>query len=191
MLIFCSFCSLPSQSQGPDSLLRFCSEALFGAQRQVVLPLRGCFQALLSGCTILSIISCSSFALSRSTWADQGAHRERCWFCICLGHVQDSTALQPFPTRKASCASFAQWQVPTPSSGLQHLHLMWCVLQQQFRKCSAICTMASGGLVGIFTILCFVPCSQGLLRNVDDSSGGVPLGTAFLPPLPIPSFVFC
>ena len=33
MLIFCGFRSLPSQSQVPDSLLRLCSEALFGAQR--------------------------------------------------------------------------------------------------------------------------------------------------------------
>ena len=33
-----------------------------GAQSRVALPRRGCFQALLSGCTILPIISCSSFA---------------------------------------------------------------------------------------------------------------------------------
>ena len=65
MLIFCDFRSLPSQSQVPDSLLSLCSEALFGAQRRVVLPLRGGFQALLSGCTILPIISCSSVALSK------------------------------------------------------------------------------------------------------------------------------
>ena len=65
MLIFCGFCSLPSQSQVPDSLLRPSLEALFGAQRRVVLPLRGGFQALLSGCTILPIISCSSVALSK------------------------------------------------------------------------------------------------------------------------------
>ena len=65
MLISCGFRSLPSQSQVPDSLLRLCSEALFGAQRRVVLPLRGGFQALLSGCTILPIISCSSVALSK------------------------------------------------------------------------------------------------------------------------------
>ena len=63
--LFCSFCSLPSQCQVQDSLLRLCSEALFGAQRRVVLPLRGCFQAVLSGCTMLPIISCSSFALSK------------------------------------------------------------------------------------------------------------------------------
>ena len=56
MLIFCSFCCLPSQSQRSDSLLRLCLEALFGAQSRVVLPRRGCFQALLSGCTILPII---------------------------------------------------------------------------------------------------------------------------------------
>ena len=65
MLIFCGFRSLPSQSQVPDSLLRLCSEALFGAQRRVVLLLRGGFQVLLSGCTILPIISCSSVALSK------------------------------------------------------------------------------------------------------------------------------
>ena len=65
MLIFCGFRSLPSQSQVLDSLLRLCSEALFHAKRRVVLPLRGGFQALLSRCTILPIISCSSVALSK------------------------------------------------------------------------------------------------------------------------------
>ena len=89
MLIFCSFCCLPSQSQRSDSLLKLCLEALFGAQSRVALPRRGCFQALLSGCTILRIISCSSFARFKYlqmavNMQDQGAHREGCWFCICL-----------------------------------------------------------------------------------------------------------
>ena len=65
MLIFCGFRSLPSQSQVPDALLRFCSGALFGAQRRVVLPLIGGFQALLDRCTILPIISSSSVAPSK------------------------------------------------------------------------------------------------------------------------------
>ena len=39
-----------------------------------------------------------------------------------------------------------------------------------------------------FFALCLV--CQGLPRNVDDSSGLVPLGTAFLPPLPSPGCVF-
>ena len=33
MLIFCGYRNLFSQSQVPDSFLRLCSEALFGAQR--------------------------------------------------------------------------------------------------------------------------------------------------------------
>ena len=45
-------------------------------------------------------------------------------------------------------------------------------------------------LLAFLATLCFVLCSQGLLGNVDDSFGGVPLGTAFLPPLPTPCFVF-
>ena len=49
MLIFCSFRNLPSQSQVRTSLLRLCSEALFGAQKRVVLPLKTGFQALLEG----------------------------------------------------------------------------------------------------------------------------------------------
>ena len=65
MLIFCGFRGLSSQSQVPHSLLRLCLEALFGAQRRVVLPLRGGFQALLGRCTILPIISCSSVAVSK------------------------------------------------------------------------------------------------------------------------------
>ena len=58
MLIFCNVCCMPSQSQRSDSLLKLCLEALFGAQSRVALPRRGCFQALLIGCTILPIISC-------------------------------------------------------------------------------------------------------------------------------------
>ena len=54
-----------SCAQRSDSLLRLCLEALFGTQSRVALPRRGCFQALLSGCTILPIISCSSFAVSK------------------------------------------------------------------------------------------------------------------------------
>ena len=40
----------------------------------------------------------------------------------------------------------------------------------------------------LFFALCLV--LQDSLGNVDDSSGGVPLGIAFLPPLPTPGFVF-
>ena len=65
MLIFCSFCCPPSQSNCSGSLLKLCLEASFGAQSRVALPRRVCFQALLSGCTDLLIISCSSFARSK------------------------------------------------------------------------------------------------------------------------------
>ena len=65
MIIFCSVCYLPSLSQRSKSLLKLCLEALFGAQSRVVLPRRAFFQTLVSGWTILSIISCSSFALSK------------------------------------------------------------------------------------------------------------------------------
>ena len=66
MLILCGFCSLSSQSQVPNSLLKLCSEALFGAQRRVVLPLRSGFQRVLSRCSVLPIISCTSVALSKN-----------------------------------------------------------------------------------------------------------------------------
>ena len=62
MFIFCGFSSPPSQSQHSHSLVKLYLEALFGAQSRVALPRRGCFQSLLSGCTILPIISCSNFA---------------------------------------------------------------------------------------------------------------------------------
>ena len=43
-------------------------------------------------------------------------------------------------------------------------------------------------------ILCYSLLScrifQGLLNNVDDSSGGLPLGAAFLSPLPTPALRF-
>ena len=120
MLIFCSLCCLPSQSQRSDSLLKLCLEALFGAQSQVALPRRGCFQPLLSGCTILPMMSCSSFARFKYLQV----HTERDAGSVFVWHFQKSTAFYPFSTKKASCASVAQWHVPTPSSGLHHLHVM-------------------------------------------------------------------
>ena len=56
-----------------------------------------------------------------------------------------------------------------------------------FCTCSTICSRLVGISLAFFA-LCLV--LQGPLRLVDDSSGGVPLGIAFLPPLPTPSFVF-
>ena len=51
MLIFAfAVCPVSPNTQIPCSDV--CLEALFGAQRRVVLPRSGCFQALLSGCTI-------------------------------------------------------------------------------------------------------------------------------------------
>ena len=152
MLIFCGFRSLPSQSQVPDSLLRLCSEALFGAQRQVVLPLRRGFQALLSGCTILPIISCSSVAVSTCLQM-MGQHRTtRVHTARDAGSVfvwvmsKNPWHSSPLSTTKASCASVAQWQVPTPSSGLHYPSSSWSV------KCTATALqkvhLAPGNLVG-------------------------------------------
>ena len=88
MLIFCSLCCLPSQSQRSDSLLKLCLEALFGAQSRVALPRRACFQPLLSGCTILPIISCSSFA--RFKYLE--VHTGRDAVSVFVWHFQKSTA---------------------------------------------------------------------------------------------------
>ena len=88
MLIFCSLCCLPSQSQRSDSLLKLCLEALFGAQSRVALPRRGCFQPLLSGCTILPIISCSSFARFKYLQVHTGSDAAS----VFVWHFQKSTA---------------------------------------------------------------------------------------------------
>ena len=88
MLIFCSLCCLPSQSQRSDCLLKLCLEALFGAQSRVALPHRACFQPLLSGCTILPIISCSSFA--RFKYLE--VHTGRDAASVFVWHFQKSTA---------------------------------------------------------------------------------------------------
>ena len=55
-----------------------------------------------------------------------------------------------------------------------------------FCKCSAICS----GLVDSLLLFAFCLVLQDSLGNVDDSSVGVSLGIAFLPPLPSPGFVF-
>ena len=128
MLIFCSFCCLPSQSQRSDSLLRLWLEALFGAQSRVVLPRRGCFQALLSGCTILPIISCSIFALSnifrwRSTWMGQGAHREGCWFGICLACPKVASKKRLPPAAPPHACVMHCMHPPTPSHPSCHFCL--------------------------------------------------------------------
>ena len=88
MLIFCSLCCLPSQSQRSDCLLKLCLEALLGAQSRVALPHRACFQPLLSGCTILPIISCSSFA--RFKYLE--VHTGRDAASVFVWHFQKSTA---------------------------------------------------------------------------------------------------
>ena len=112
--IFCGFRSLPSQSQVPDCLLRLCSEALFGAQRRLVLPLRRGFQALLSRCTILPMISCSSVALSkclqmvsqhRPTRVHTGRDARSVFVWVMSKNPWHSS---PCPQTKASCASVAQ-----------------------------------------------------------------------------------
>ena len=69
------------------------------------------------------MLKCCSFQMSSYGWstkAEQDAHEEGCWLCICFGHVQQSMALQPLSTAKASCASVAQGQVPAPSSWLHY-----------------------------------------------------------------------
>ena len=135
MLTFCSFCCLPRQSQHSDSLLTICLEALFVGPRRWVLPGRGCFQALLSGCTIFAhnfMLKFCSFQIS----SDGGQHEQtkvhtrRDAGSVFVWHVQQSTAFSLFSTRKASCASFPMGHVPTPSSGLHHLHKTQCVMQQ-------------------------------------------------------------
>ena len=124
MFIFCGFCTLPCPSQ-------FRSETFFGAQRRVVLPLRGSFQALPRRCTNLGIISWSTVALSQclqivGQHRSTRAHTRREWCCICLGHIPKSMAVGPLSTTIASCAPFAQWQVPTPSLGsiIHHPHVI-------------------------------------------------------------------
>ena len=159
MLIFCSFCCLPSQSQRSDSLLRLCLEALFGAQSRVALPRRGCFQALLSGCTILAIISCSSFALSkifrwRSTWKDQGAHREGCWFCICLACPKIHGIFALLHKEGVLCIICT---VACPDT------IKWVTSSSRNVACTATAHSASAQpsapvLLAFFTVLCFLPC---------------------------------
>ena len=69
-------------------MLKLCLEALFGAQSRVALPHRACFQPLLSGCTILPIISCSSFA--RFKYLE--VHTGRGAASVFVWHFQKSTA---------------------------------------------------------------------------------------------------
>ena len=65
---FLHFLRLSRSAQSVPSsrfLAQLCSEALFGAQRGVVLPPGSSFQALLNWCTILPITSCSSVAFPK------------------------------------------------------------------------------------------------------------------------------
>ena len=106
---FVHFLRLSQSAQSVPSS-RFLAQTIIRCTKTSSLPLRGGFQALLSRCTSLPIISCSSVALSKCLQM-MGQHRptrEGCWFCICLGHVQKSMALQPLSTTKACCASVAQ-----------------------------------------------------------------------------------
>ena len=161
MLIFCGFRSLPSQSQVPDSLLRLCSQALFCAQRRVVLPLRGGFQALLSGCTILPIISCSSVALSKCLQM-VGQHRPT---RVHTGRDAGSVfvwVMSKNPRHSSPCAQgrrlvhqFRSGRFLCHQVGciIHHPHLCKVYCNSTFGKCSAICTMASDNLAGSSVML--------------------------------------
>ena len=166
MLFFCSFCYLPSQSQHSNSLLKLCLEALFGAQSRVALPPRGCFQALLGGCTILPIISCSSFALFKyvqwpSTWMDQGAHREGCWFCICLAFPKNHGILALLHPEGVLCIICT---VACPDA------IKWVTSSSRNVVCTTTACSASAQpsapvLLAFFTVLCFVPCFAGFAEE--------------------------
>ena len=128
MLIFCSFCCLPSQSQRSDSLLRLWLEALFGAQSRVVLPRRGCFQALLSGCTILPIISCSSFALSKYLQMAVNMDGPRCaqggmLVRYLFGMSKNGIKKKITPCSAPSCMCHALHASPPPSHRFCHFCL--------------------------------------------------------------------
>ena len=64
---------------------------------------------------------------------------------------------------------------------------MQCVLQQHVLQVLSHLLRCCWHSLPFFA-LCLI--LQRSLRNVDGSSGGAPLGTAFLPPLPTPGFVF-
>ena len=157
MLIFCSFCCLPSQSQRSDSLLRFCLEALFGAQSRVALPRRGCFQAILSGCTILPIISCSSFALSK--YLQMAVNMDGPW-CTQGGMLVLYLFGMSKNPRHFSLSPQGRRLVHHLHSGMFRRHQVGYIIftycsvycNGTFYKCSAICS----GLVGILyrSLLC-------------------------------------
>ena len=154
MLIFYGFRSLPRQTQVPNSLLKLCSEALFGAQRRVVLPRRGCFQALLSGCTILPIISCSSLALSKCLQM-MGQHRpikvHTGRNAGCLGHFQKSMALRPCPQRRRLVHQLHSGRLLRHQVGciICHPYLIYSLLRQHVRKVH----LASGNPAGSSVML--------------------------------------
>ena len=159
MLIFCSFCCLPSQSQRSDSLLGLCLEALFGAQRRVVLPCRGCFQALLSGCTVLPLISCSSFALSKYLQMAVNMDGPRCTqggmlVLYLFGMSKNTRHFSPSPQGRRL---------------VHHLHsgspdtIKWVTSSSRKVVCTATARSASAQpsalvLLAFFAVLCLVLC---------------------------------
>ena len=116
-------------------------------------------------CTILPIISGSSFARSKylqmavnmdGRWCTQGGMLVLYLF----GISKNPPAFQPFSTKEVSCASFAQW----PNA------FKWVTSSSRNVVCTATARSASAQpsappLLAFFTVFCFVPCFAGFARE--------------------------
>ena len=173
MLNSCSICCLSRQSQRSDSLRRLCLEALFGAQSRLALPRRGCFQAILSGCTILPIISRLSFARFKHLHMAVNMQGSRCTqggmlVLYLFGISKNPRHFNPSPQGRRL--------VHHLHSGMSRRHQVGYIILTEcsvycnstFCKCSAICSGVVGILCSslVFALFCRVCPGTWMSRPV-------------------------
>ena len=97
----------------------------------------------------------------RSTWTDQGAHREGCWFCICLAVPKNQGILALFHKEGVLCIICT---VQCPDA------IRWVTSSSRNVVSTATARSASAQpstpvLLAFFTVLCFVPCFAGFAQE--------------------------
>ena len=106
-------------------------------------------------------VSASNIFRWRSTWTDQGAHREGCWFCICLACPKMHGILALLHKEGVLCIIC---KVACPDA------IKWVTSSSLNVVCTATARSASAQpsvpvLLAFFTVLCFVPCFAGFAQE--------------------------
>ena len=126
---------------------------IVGADEQDALGRRREFHA--------QVLLFSSIFIWRSTWTDQGAHREGCWFCICLAFPKIRGILALLHKESVLCI------ICTVACSVA---IKWVTSSSRNVVCTATAHSASVQpsapvLLAFFTVLCLVPRFAGFVQE--------------------------